>query len=60
MEVNQDHATALAEVPTRLKALEESVIESLINWGYAIADTAVRKWVDRQLPKGSFPFARGV
>ena len=35
--------------------------ERLINWGYAICDAAMRRWVDRRLPppKG-FPYPRGV
>jgi len=32
----------LAETPTRLEALSDVVQEKLINWGYAIADTALR------------------
>jgi NTE family protein len=36
----------LAETPTRLKRLPGQHQERLINWGYAICDTAMRKWVD--------------
>jgi NTE family protein len=36
---------ALAETPTRLKKLDAPQQERLINWGYVICDTAVRKWV---------------
>ena len=35
--------TALAQTPTRLKALPDDVQEKLINWGYAICDTALRR-----------------
>jgi NTE family protein len=35
--------TALAEIPTRLKALPAAEQERLINWGYAVCDAAVRK-----------------
>ena len=37
---------ALAETPTRLKALGVGTQESLINWGFAICDVALRKHVD--------------
>jgi NTE family protein len=40
----------LAEVPTRLKALDSRTQEGLIDWGYAICDTALRSWVDPELP----------
>lgn len=51
-------ATAgLADVPTRLKALDPVVQERLINWGYAICDAAMRKWVDDTLPPPTgFPY----
>jgi NTE family protein len=47
----------LANTKTRLKRLEPRDQERLINWGYAICDTAMRKWVDPGLapPKG-FPY----
>jgi NTE family protein len=40
----------LAEVPTRLKALDARTQEQLIDWGYAICDTAMRRWVETSLP----------
>lgn len=52
----------LAEEPTRLKKLSPRKQEQLINWGYAIADAAIRKWVwtDLEAPAG-FPYpASGV
>lgn len=36
-----------AGVKTRLASLDESTRRALINWGYAIADTALRTFVDR-------------
>ncbi len=33
----------LAAVKTRLKAMDETLQEQLINWGYAICDAAIRK-----------------
>ncbi len=40
----------LAGVRTRLKKLDDETQEQLINWGYVICDTAMRKWVDDSLP----------
>jgi NTE family protein len=37
---------ALAETPTRLKALDAVAQEKLINWGYAICDVALRRHFD--------------
>jgi NTE family protein len=37
-------------VPTRLAALDDRVQRDLINWGYAIADTALRRWVHPDAP----------
>lgn len=37
--------TKLAAVPTRLASLDAATQERLVNWGYAICDTAMRKWV---------------
>ena len=41
----------LAEIPTRLAELGDPDQERLINWGYAISDTAIRTWVDEELPR---------
>jgi NTE family protein len=46
----------LALIPTRLKAMDGTMQERLINWGYAVCDAALRKHVDGQLPKGTFPY----
>jgi len=35
----------LAKVPTRLKKLDRVTQERLVNWGYVICDTAMRRWV---------------
>jgi NTE family protein len=47
----------LAETKTRLKKMDSELQERLINWGYAICDTAMRRWVDESLaaPAG-FPY----
>jgi len=50
---------ALAETPTRFKAVENDLQERLINWGYAICDAAMRTWVDPSLPPpADFPYPR--
>lgn len=45
-----EESRRLAEVPTRLKALDHPTQRGLVNWGYAICDTAMRRWVDSSLP----------
>jgi NTE family protein len=50
LEFPQKLAQRLAETPTRLKGLDATTQEQLIDWGYAICDTAMRKWVDPTLP----------
>jgi NTE family protein len=52
-----EHTLALAEVPTRLKALPPALQERLINWGYAACDAAMRKNLDRGLAAATaFPY----
>ena len=53
--VSREQAQALARESTRLKALPEPLQRDLVNWGYAVTDTALRKYVT-PLPRGSFPF----
>jgi len=56
--------TQLAETPTRLEALEPRLQEQIINWGYAIADTALRSYValehavDPRLPYPAAPLSK--
>lgn len=47
---------ALAGVSTRLSALDERTQERLVNWGYALADAAIRTHVDVSIPRGRFPY----
>ncbi|KQP62777.1 patatin [Methylobacterium sp. Leaf111] len=59
---------ALAAMPTRLRAMPDELQERLINWGYAIADAALRTHFGQELrdrygvtisdPTG-FPYPRG-
>jgi NTE family protein len=53
--------TALAAIPTRLQALDDTVQEHLINWGYAISDAAIRSHWPPELANryGSIPPANG-
>ena len=59
--------TALAAIPTRLQALDDSIHEHLINWGYAISDAALISHWDSNLancygpmaPAAAFPFQSG-
>lgn len=46
----------LANLPTRLAALDEGIQQQLINWGYAVCDSAMRRWVDPTLASGGFPY----
>ncbi|MCA1359611.1 patatin-like phospholipase family protein [Bradyrhizobium sp. IC3069] len=49
----------LAELPTRLKRLDDLTQDRLINWGYAVCDAALRKHVDPAVqPKPAFPYPR--
>jgi NTE family protein len=53
---------ALAQTKTRLKRLDSVVQERLINWGYAVCDAAMRRWVEPAAAKpGGFAYpASGV
>ena len=46
LDVPDARAKELAHVATRLKKMDAVLQERLINWGYAICDTAMRKHVD--------------
>lgn len=52
----EDRTLELAQTPTRLKRLDPPYQERLINWGYAICDTAIRTHVSQVLPKGTLPY----
>jgi NTE family protein len=55
-------ALRLAQTATRLKAMDGALQERLINWGYAICDAGMRKWVEPDAPAPTdFPYpAAGV
>jgi len=47
----------LAAVATRLKALDATLQERIINWGYGVCDAALRRHVDGTLPAATtFPY----
>jgi len=57
MKAPRKETMELATVPTRLARLDATTQELLINWGYAICDTAMRRWVDKTLPTPpGFPY----
>jgi NTE family protein len=52
-----DRTTQLAEIATRLKRLSKDLQERLINWGYAVCDSALRKHFDPNVSRPSdFPY----
>ena len=51
LEVPDDRAKKLAREATRLKRLDSALQERLANWGYAICDTAIRKFVRPGAPR---------
>jgi NTE family protein len=55
--------TPLAEIPTRLQAMDRGEQDRLMNWGYAVCDAALRAHVPNLLPQpvkaSSFPFSGG-
>jgi NTE family protein len=46
-------SSRLARIRTRLNAFNEEEQETLVNWGYAICDAAMRSWVDPGAPAPS-------
>lgn len=51
----------LALTPTRLARIKRERQHNIINWGYALCDAAVRKWIDASLPPPErFPLPGGV
>lgn len=54
-----EKTSKLAAVATDLADKSDRVQEQLINWGYAICDTALRSWVDPRIgPPVDFPYPR--
>jgi NTE family protein len=55
-----DKTTAIANTPTRLKAMSEVEKNRLVNWGYAICDTAMRRHVIPSQKPAGFPLPGGI
>ncbi|MFA6958238.1 MAG: patatin-like phospholipase family protein [Thermoanaerobaculia bacterium] len=59
--VPKDRARALAETPTRLAAMSPQLIDRLINFGYAMAERAIRSYYDPgAIAATKFPYPGGV
>lgn len=58
----EEQTLALAATATRLKRMDDVLQDRLINWGYAVCDAAMRRYVDPTLPPPArFPYpAAGV
>lgn len=56
-----DRTKQLADIPTRLGDTDDKTQERLINWGYAVCDAALRKWVDPSIGAATkFPYDRSA
>ncbi len=52
-----DQTMALANLPTRLANVPDLIQQRLINWGYAVCDSAMRRWVVPNAPApAGFPY----
>ena len=56
--------TYLAQIPTRLQAMDDDEQDRLMNWGYAICDAALRAHIDRakfgiSIGAPRFPYQQG-
>jgi NTE family protein len=61
LKADPNRTDELAKIPTRLARLNSDVQQRLINWGYAICDTAVRKhFREPNQPLARFPYPGGA
>jgi NTE family protein len=61
LQLPQDKTDALARTPTRLAALPDESQERLINFGYGMAERAIRSYFDpNALAATGFPYVRGI
>ncbi len=61
LDLPKDKAGELARTPTRLAELPDEVQERLINFGYGMAERAVRSYYDPSaLAATTFPYPRGI
>jgi NTE family protein len=60
-DTDPDKAIKLADLPTRLASTKREICERLINWGYAICDTAMRShMVTGAAPPANMPYPGGI
>ncbi|MFL6012668.1 MAG: patatin-like phospholipase family protein [Gaiellaceae bacterium] len=53
----EDKTLALARTETRLAQMDDALQQRLINWGYAICDVGMRRWVEPDAPPpAAFPY----
>jgi NTE family protein len=56
-----ERTSKLAHIRTALWCLSTDTQERLINWGYAICDTAIRRhFPQKNMPPPAFPYDRGI
>jgi NTE family protein len=61
LEIPKERASDLAHTPTRLAKMDAERQERLINFGYAMAERAVRgRWREGALAATAFPYTRGI
>lgn len=51
LEFPREKAEELALIPTRFRSLSPSIRAGLVNWGYVICDTALRRHLRPELPR---------
>jgi len=56
MPANPDVTIKLAALSTRLAETDDDIQEKLINWGYVMGDTGLRRHLDPAVPKGTLPY----
>jgi NTE family protein len=56
-----EETRALAKLPTRLAKLSPATMDALVNWGYAVCDASMRRWVDVSPDRPpAFPYPSGT
>ena len=59
--IDEKRALELAHTPTRLADVSKKLQNRIINFGYAMAERAIRSYYDKEaLPATAFPYADGV
>ena len=53
---DSENTAALQHIRTRLNPFTAKEQAQLVNWGYGLADAAMRSGVDTALPKGQLPY----